>query len=169
MTSVSPRLTCDSSADTFQLTIRGGLAQLGERLHGMQEVSGSSPLSSTEPGSSSSPDMSRGFFRARVSRRLVGDGANIPLRGRAVNGPLHRRECYGWRGRPAIYGFSRLLTATQLLPKGAISLSGCHPLVKWGLNLRRGGDWGDGVSQWCKGTLTPALSPRERKRLGTAA
>ena len=27
---------------------RGGLAQLGERLHGMQEVSGSIPLSSTE-------------------------------------------------------------------------------------------------------------------------
>jgi hypothetical protein len=27
--------------------IPGGLAQLGERLHGMQEVSGSSPLSST--------------------------------------------------------------------------------------------------------------------------
>ncbi len=26
----------------------GGLAQLGERLHGMQEVSGSSPLSSTQ-------------------------------------------------------------------------------------------------------------------------
>src|SRR5262249_39360246 len=39
-------LTAGVPADTFQLTI-GGLAQLGERLHGMQEVSGSSPLSST--------------------------------------------------------------------------------------------------------------------------
>ena len=28
----------------------GGLAQLGERLHGMQEVSGSIPLSSTRHG-----------------------------------------------------------------------------------------------------------------------
>jgi hypothetical protein len=32
--------------DIFQID-PGGLAQLGERLHGMQEVSGSSPLSST--------------------------------------------------------------------------------------------------------------------------
>jgi hypothetical protein len=31
----------------FSETAPGGLAQLGERLHGMQEVMGSSPLSST--------------------------------------------------------------------------------------------------------------------------
>ncbi len=29
------------------IVLPGGLAQLGERLHGMQEVSGSTPLSST--------------------------------------------------------------------------------------------------------------------------
>ena len=29
--------------------IIGGIAQLGERLHGMQEVSGSIPLTSTNP------------------------------------------------------------------------------------------------------------------------
>jgi len=29
---------------------RGGIAQLGERLHGMQEVSGSIPLTSTKTG-----------------------------------------------------------------------------------------------------------------------
>ena len=29
--------------------INGGIAQLGERLHGMQEVSGSIPLTSTKP------------------------------------------------------------------------------------------------------------------------
>ncbi len=28
--------------------VRGGIAQLGERLHGMQEVSGSIPLTSTK-------------------------------------------------------------------------------------------------------------------------
>ncbi len=33
----NPRLAC------------GGIAQLGERLHGMQEVSGSIPLTSTTP------------------------------------------------------------------------------------------------------------------------
>src|SRR3990172_9496263 len=33
--------------DSSHPTHSGGLAQLGERLHGMQEVSGSSPLSST--------------------------------------------------------------------------------------------------------------------------
>ncbi len=31
----------------LRLRFAGGLAQLGERLHGMQEVRGSSPLSST--------------------------------------------------------------------------------------------------------------------------
>ena len=30
--------------------IPGGIAQLGERLHGMQEVSGSIPLTSTKKG-----------------------------------------------------------------------------------------------------------------------
>ena len=34
-----------SNTDTF---IEGAIAQLGERLHGMQEVSGSIPLSSTK-------------------------------------------------------------------------------------------------------------------------
>jgi hypothetical protein len=33
----------------YNLRTNGGLAQLGERLHGMQEVIGSSPLSSTNP------------------------------------------------------------------------------------------------------------------------
>ncbi len=37
----------DDDFDAFLETwIAGGLAQLGERLHGMQEVRGSSPLSS---------------------------------------------------------------------------------------------------------------------------
>ncbi len=31
----------------FEVDINGGIAQLGERLHGMQEVSGSIPLTST--------------------------------------------------------------------------------------------------------------------------
>ena len=30
--------------------VNGGIAQLGERLHGMQEVSGSIPLTSTKSG-----------------------------------------------------------------------------------------------------------------------
>ncbi len=43
----------DFSLDFFQTTLYssdsfGGLAQLGERLHGMQEVSGSIPLTSTK-------------------------------------------------------------------------------------------------------------------------
>ncbi len=33
---------------TVNLNTRGGIAQLGERLHGMQEVSGSIPLISTK-------------------------------------------------------------------------------------------------------------------------
>jgi hypothetical protein len=33
----------------FPLVIQGAVAQLGERLHGMQEVVGSIPISSTNP------------------------------------------------------------------------------------------------------------------------
>ena len=37
-----------SSIDVYKRQGYGGLAQLGERLHGMQEVSGSIPLFSTK-------------------------------------------------------------------------------------------------------------------------
>jgi hypothetical protein len=37
----------DMNRKSFYNTEEGGLAQLGERLHGMQEVIGSTPLSST--------------------------------------------------------------------------------------------------------------------------
>ena len=35
-------------ASSLMKTLFGGIAQLGERLHGMQEVSGSIPLTSTK-------------------------------------------------------------------------------------------------------------------------
>ncbi len=35
---------------TYNARSFGGIAQLGERLHGMQEVSGSIPLTSTKEG-----------------------------------------------------------------------------------------------------------------------
>ena len=44
-------IAVDSKLDA-RMTAHGGLAQLGERLHGMQEVRGSSPLSSTRVGGS---------------------------------------------------------------------------------------------------------------------
>ena len=51
----------------------GGLAQLGERLHGMQEVSGSIPLSSTKfLGSLSSRGLGHDPF-------TVGTGVRIPV------------------------------------------------------------------------------------------
>ena len=37
----------DQTDDRKLMNTRGGIAQLGERLHGMQEVSGSIPLIST--------------------------------------------------------------------------------------------------------------------------
>jgi len=67
----------------------GGLAQLGERLHGMQEVIGSSPLSSTHSNSfcpaSLYGERGKGILNllqkqlalpaiCRVSPSLVGDG-----------------------------------------------------------------------------------------------
>ena len=50
----------------------GGLAQLGERLHGMQEVSGSIPLSSTKIRSLSSRGLGHDPF-------TVGTGVRIPV------------------------------------------------------------------------------------------
>ena len=50
----------------------GGLAQLGERLHGMQEVSGSIPLSSTRIKSLSSRGLGHDPF-------TVGTGVRIPV------------------------------------------------------------------------------------------
>ena len=43
----------DSAPVTIISNRRGGIAQLGERLHGMQEVSGSIPLTSTTNKSAS--------------------------------------------------------------------------------------------------------------------
>jgi hypothetical protein len=48
----------------------GGLAQLGERLHGMQEVSGSSPLSSTVSQETISSDGSLCSTRGPISMGL---------------------------------------------------------------------------------------------------
>ena len=42
-----PARTHGYNARPLQSKARGGIAQLGERLHGMQEVSGSIPLTST--------------------------------------------------------------------------------------------------------------------------
>ncbi len=48
----------------------GAIAQLGERLHGMQEVSGSIPLGSTKPSHAAA----RRHFRFQLSRlRIMSD------------------------------------------------------------------------------------------------
>ena len=53
---------------------RGGIAQLGERLHGMQEVRGSSPLASTTP-----PEMVYLYIlhSERIGRFYVGHSADV--------------------------------------------------------------------------------------------
>ena len=58
----------------------GGIAQLGERLHGMQEVSGSIPLSSTKTRSLSSRGLGHDPF-------TVGTGVRIPV-GTPVSKPV---------------------------------------------------------------------------------
>ena len=63
------------SARLYDSTL-GGLAQLGERLHGMQEVIGSSPLSSTWKPAQGNPEQA--FFVAAANglrRRLRRDPA----------------------------------------------------------------------------------------------
>ena len=57
---------------SFTASALGGLAQLGERLHGMQEVSGSIPLSSTKIRSLSSRGLGHDPF-------TVGTGVRIPV------------------------------------------------------------------------------------------
>ena len=42
------RCPCGAPMQITPVTCDGGIAQLGERLHGMQEVSGSIPLTSTK-------------------------------------------------------------------------------------------------------------------------
>ena len=59
-------------SDIFSTSPLGGLAQLGERLHGMQEVSGSIPLSSTKTMSLSSRGLGHDPF-------TVGTGVRIPV------------------------------------------------------------------------------------------
>ncbi len=57
---------------SIRVPANGGLAQLGERLHGMQEVSGSIPLSSTKSRSLSSRGLGHDPF-------TVGTGVRIPV------------------------------------------------------------------------------------------
>jgi hypothetical protein len=70
----------------FTEVYKGPLAQLGERLHGMQEVSGSIPLRSTNKATRQKMLLERGAFGAKISGSLpavskysVGQ-AWIPLR-----------------------------------------------------------------------------------------
>ena len=60
-----------SGADTGN----GALAQLGERLHGMQEVSGSIPL-----GSTSSPESYSLLGLPNLRERLAADCIPVPRR-----------------------------------------------------------------------------------------
>ena len=63
----------------------GGIAQLGERLHGMQEVSGSIPLTSTKRERRQYKAANSGKTRSPSSRGLghypftVGTGVRIPV------------------------------------------------------------------------------------------
>ncbi len=70
---ISPALLRISSplphGDTLWL---GALAQLGERLHGMQEVSGSIPLCSTKPFPFQHLDTDRSSERLTDARSLPG-------------------------------------------------------------------------------------------------
>ena len=58
--------------------LRGAIAQLGERLHGMQEVSGSIPLSSTKPLSRSSGDGPPSGFLLFRCESATTEGAVAP-------------------------------------------------------------------------------------------
>ena len=77
----------------------GGLAQLGERLHGMQEVIGSSPLSSTNPEQYlgiQDLGIVPGFFVAR--NQSISQPTALPiLRALANRRPLLRRLLNQWR------------------------------------------------------------------------
>ena len=72
-----------------QYEFPGAIAQLGERLHGMQEVAGSSPASSTSQADDSAApetvvgaDRSRNLFGHFMERAAAGESILVTRRGR---------------------------------------------------------------------------------------
>ena len=81
-----------SFSDRIRDSCFGGLAQLGERLHGMQEVSGSIPLSSTKTKSLSSRGLGHDPF-------TVGTGVRIPVGTPNKENPSGQRLAGFWHLR----------------------------------------------------------------------
>ena len=57
----------------------GGVAQLGERWHGMPEVTGSSPVASTKGAASVLPKASRSPMQTLSAREEFGPGFSVTV------------------------------------------------------------------------------------------
>ena len=85
--------TSPMDVSIMRSSLDGGIAQLGERLHGMQEVSGSIPLTSTNKSNTGSPS-SRGLGHRPFTAIT---GVRIPV-GTPIQGDPARSR---WSAGPA--------------------------------------------------------------------
>ena len=100
----------------------GGIAQLGERLNGIQEVRGSTPLISTSIGSGLlSVDKSSDFCLYRIRRPYFPEDLPLPIaRFRLLLGNLYAKKFSDFSGNPLL--FCRMCAIILALHRGIAQL-----------------------------------------------
>ena len=102
--------------------LHGGIAQLGERLNGIQEVRGSTPLISTSIGSGLlSVDKSSDFCLYRIRRPYFPEDLPLPIaRFRLLLGNLYAKKFSDFSGNPLL--FCRMCAIILALHRGIAQL-----------------------------------------------
>ena len=102
--------------------LHGGIAQLGERLNGIQEVRGSTPLISTSIGSGLlSVDKSSDFCLYRIRRPYFPEDLPLPIaRFRILLGNLYAKKFSDFSGNPLL--FCRMCAIILALHRGIAQL-----------------------------------------------
>ena len=121
------RLPCDiitarcMAVDSHAM-LHGGIAQLGERLNGIQEVRGSTPLISTSIGSGLlSVDKSSDLCLYRIRRPYFPEDLPLPIaRFRLLLGNLYAKKFSDFSGNPLL--FCRMCAIILALHRGIAQL-----------------------------------------------
>ena len=102
--------------------LHGGIAQLGERLNGIQEVRGSTPLISTSTESGLlSVDKSSDFCLYRIRRPYFSEDLPLPIaRFRLLLGNLYAKKFSDFSGNPLL--FYRMCAIILALHRGIAQL-----------------------------------------------
>ena len=102
--------------------LHGGIAQLGERLNGIQEVRGSTPLISTSTESGLlSVDKSSDFCLYRIRRPYFPEDLPLPIaRFRILLGNLYAKKFFDFSGNPLL--FYRMCAIILALHRGIAQL-----------------------------------------------